>query len=303
LIAPPNVANDQRGATYVEFILAFVPVFVLFLAMVQMGLMYAANLVVTHSATTAARAAVVVLPDDPRHYEGEPVNQISLTDTSGRASGDSVAAFLRAIGSLSGGAAPPAAGSRGSARLNAIRSAASIPLLSVSPSFNQLVRDESVSHAVGGSGASRGITGAVFYNRTALAVTFPERPGAQRFRSTFGANEDITVRVTYLFHCGVPLVSRLMCDDYGSLRTSIPEAALTDLAKATATGDRVLIAGAVRRVRHSEERLDQAEPGMEELRAAEAPFVAWLFALTGSRFKVLRAEATLRNHGAPYSYR
>lgn len=297
-----GVARNERGATYVEFIIAFIPIFILFLGMVQMGLMYAANLVVTHSATTAARAAVVVLPDDPQYYEGEPINQISITDVSGSASGDAVTTFLSSIGGGAGGA-PPAAGSRGSARLNAIRSAASIPLLSVSPSFGQLIRDEAVKQAVGGSAASRALTGAVFYNRTALAVTFPERPGSSRFRSTFERDEDVTVRVTYMFHCGVPLVSRLMCDDYASLRTSIPNDALDELARATASGDREMITAAVRRLRINERRLDQAEPGMEELRAAEAPFVAWLFMLTGSRFKVLRAEATMRNHGAPYSYR
>ena len=41
---------------YVEFLLVFMPIFLMFLGMVQMALMYSAKLVLQHSAYTAARS-------------------------------------------------------------------------------------------------------------------------------------------------------------------------------------------------------------------------------------------------------
>ena len=45
-----SLRSDTRGATYVEFLIAFIPVFLLFLGLIQAGLLYTATLVVTHSA-------------------------------------------------------------------------------------------------------------------------------------------------------------------------------------------------------------------------------------------------------------
>lgn len=297
-----SVLRDTRGAAYVEFLIAFIPVFLLFLGMLQAALLYGANLVVSHAATSAARSAVVVLPDDPRRYGDEPVNVVDYSGVGG-STGDAISGFFDGFGL--GGGAPPAAGTAGSARLNAIRSAASMPLLAVSPSFEQLVSEPTVYRAVGGNPGSRAATGAALYNRAALSVTFPERPSSRRFRTRFGPDEDVTVRVTYLFHCGVPLASWYMCDDYLSLRGGVPRAALEDLARGTASGTASPdeIASMVRRVRQSRERLARARPGMEELGYAEAPWLGYLTALTGSRFVVLRAEATMRNQGADYAYR
>jgi hypothetical protein len=60
-----------RGAVYVEFLIAFMPLFVFFMALAQLAYVEVANIVVKHAAVTAARAAIVVLPDDPAEYEGE----------------------------------------------------------------------------------------------------------------------------------------------------------------------------------------------------------------------------------------
>jgi Flp pilus assembly protein TadG len=65
--------RGTRGAVYVEFLAAFLPVFIMFECLVQLAGMYTAKLVVLHSAETAARAAVVVLGDDPKYYGGEQV--------------------------------------------------------------------------------------------------------------------------------------------------------------------------------------------------------------------------------------
>jgi hypothetical protein len=58
-----RIGDDSRGAVYLEYIVAGVPIFFTFLAVVQLCLIAMAGLVVKHAAWTAARAAIVVLPD------------------------------------------------------------------------------------------------------------------------------------------------------------------------------------------------------------------------------------------------
>jgi hypothetical protein len=53
---------------YVEFLIAFLPVFVFFLCLLQLALLFSAKLVVEHAATEAARAAAVVFGDEPGPY-------------------------------------------------------------------------------------------------------------------------------------------------------------------------------------------------------------------------------------------
>jgi hypothetical protein len=101
---------------------------------------------------------------------------------------------------------------RGS-RFGDIKTAASIALLAVAPSTGQLdarLEDQaSVRGAIGG--AAERIANGARYNRAALAVTFPTAPGANTFRTTFDKDELVTVRVSYLFHCALPGVPKLMC--------------------------------------------------------------------------------------------
>ena len=77
-----DLLRDTSGATYVEFIMAFIPLFIMFLGMLQAALLYSANLVVTHAANTAARAAIVVLPDDPAEYDHEEINTVNFGASS-----------------------------------------------------------------------------------------------------------------------------------------------------------------------------------------------------------------------------
>jgi hypothetical protein len=217
-----RLAQDDRGAVYVEFLMVFMPIFLLFLAAVELGMVYAARLVVQHAANRAARAAVVVLDDDPARYGGERRGRVELT---GAAAGPSpVDAFLAGVG-LGGGIGDAAGG----ARFRDIRSAAFIPLLAVAPSNSALDPDESLVRALGGGRTS---ASALRYSRAALAVTFPAAPRAGSFRTSFGPEEPVTVRVTYLFHCSVPLVPQLMCDGLSGLRTRLlpEEQAQLDLA-------------------------------------------------------------------------
>jgi hypothetical protein len=59
----------SEGAVFVEFLIAFLPVYVFFLCVLQLGLLFTVKLLTEHAAVSAARAAAVVLADDPRHYE------------------------------------------------------------------------------------------------------------------------------------------------------------------------------------------------------------------------------------------
>jgi hypothetical protein len=74
--AASELARDTRGAIFVEFLVAFLPVFTFFLCLLQLGLLFAVRLVVEHAATNAARAAAVIIGDDPKRYGGEALNKV-----------------------------------------------------------------------------------------------------------------------------------------------------------------------------------------------------------------------------------
>jgi len=107
-----------------------------------------------------------------------------------------------------------------------------------------------------------------------------------------------------MFHCGVPLIAPILCYTYPELITGEPLRAERQLADKVASGDATTeeILSLQRRIRHGRERLARAQKGLDELEYAEAPELGYLTTLTGSPFKIIRAEATLRNHGATYEY-
>jgi hypothetical protein len=71
-----RLCRDASGAVFVEFLIAFMPVFTFFLCLVQLGLLFAVRLVTEHAATNGARAAAVVIGDDPKRYGNEAQNKI-----------------------------------------------------------------------------------------------------------------------------------------------------------------------------------------------------------------------------------
>ena len=80
LDAPPaTVLRSERGAVYVEFLIAFLPLFSFFLCLVQLAMLQTANLIVKHAAVVATRAAVVILPDDPQKYGGVAIDRAEGT--------------------------------------------------------------------------------------------------------------------------------------------------------------------------------------------------------------------------------
>jgi Flp pilus assembly protein TadG len=83
--------RDRRGAVYVEFLAAFMPILTFFLCIAQLADLYATKLVVQHAAVRTARAGAVVFPDDPRNYQA-----VAKADEV-RAAGYAVLAAKRSI--------------------------------------------------------------------------------------------------------------------------------------------------------------------------------------------------------------
>jgi hypothetical protein len=71
-------ASGTEGAVFVEFLVAFLPVLTMFLCLVQLALLFAVRLAVEHAAVVSARAAAVVIGDDPKAYQGqvEAMNEV-----------------------------------------------------------------------------------------------------------------------------------------------------------------------------------------------------------------------------------
>jgi hypothetical protein len=65
-----------RGAVYVEFLGTFMPITLIFLGLVQSAGLYTGKLVTAHAAVVGARAAAVVLADDPQFYDKAQVGKI-----------------------------------------------------------------------------------------------------------------------------------------------------------------------------------------------------------------------------------
>ena len=68
-----------EGAVFVETLIAYLPVMFFFMATWQLSELCAAHIVVIRAASAAARAASVVLPDDPFYYDGTGLNSFEGT--------------------------------------------------------------------------------------------------------------------------------------------------------------------------------------------------------------------------------
>lgn len=206
--------RDQSGVVFLEFLIGFVPIWILFLCSVQLAFIAQANLLVKHAADSAARSAAVVLADDSNEYGGEPEmsvarNRVTASDIVGaigrvgsalRSSADShsvAAAFSdRTLVNL------------GRSRLNTIRLAAHIPLMPLAPVDVGGDTQPTLAKTVGGS---RKLLSALYYQPFAVAVTFPGLEG------DLATGPEITVRVTYAYQCTVPLARHILCRSFDDL--------------------------------------------------------------------------------------
>ncbi len=253
-----SLADDERAAVYVEFLVVIMPLFLLFLAMVQISMLFTAKLVVNHSAYRAARSAIVVLPDHPERYGDAAKDTVNFNETS---SGDIVPSTLSSFAEFLGIDIPDNFFSRGDSRINMVRIAASIPLLGLAPSPTYLEQTlgvsfgpdgqaaESVQDAIGFTGRSGDGMGArafmgLLYTATAMSVTFPPAPGAAATtnggvtpaRHTRGSTTRLTTRVTYSYACAVPGAAALICDGWNSLSGQNGGAGRDELNGAPARG-------------------------------------------------------------------
>jgi TadE-like protein len=217
-----SFCDDCRGSVYVEFLVAFLPFLMLVLCIIQTALMFSARATVQRSANAATRAAVVVLDDDPVYYSGAPRNSVTGGGTRGT---DPVDQFLQWMGW--GSSAPQSIS--GNARLQDIHAAASIPLLSIAPPIPQASVKKAIGRGLGATNAAA----AADYNRTAVEVSFPNAPlSATTGKTSWGLEEDVTVRVRYQFHCAVPVARLVMCDhtaDTGRFIVLVAEATLPNM--------------------------------------------------------------------------
>jgi len=290
-VSDAGLARDERGVVYVEFLLAFFPLLILFFSVCQLALIASARLVVEHAAQSAVRSAIVILDEPPGDFGDAPRGDLSQgqtePDSSAEAllaalgvdiqvpSGASAAAgALDAVGNVSGGAGGEQAG----ARMEPIRTAAYFPLLALAPRPSTLLGGDAQS--LGDSlpeGFGSRMKFGLDFSRAATVVTLHDVPGAEALAAEpVEPKAPVTVRVTYLFHCAVPLARTLICDTLSSLLT--PETSLVGLGAAEGRH-----AALIRR-----------------LKLSEAPGALQTLAGPTSRFVVLTAEATLPNQGASY---
>lgn len=213
LTSARDLVREVRGAVFLEFLIAFVPLWTFALCAFQLALIARANLMVKHSADAAARSAAVVLPDDPAEYGGQPQMHVGRN----RIGTDHLASALTRI---SGALRSPSAlsiastisgrplANVGTSRLNTIRLAAHVPLMPLSPIDVGADTHPTLHKALGGP---RSLSSASYYQPFAVAVTFPDVTGS------LAAGPEITVRVTYAYQCTVPLARRILCAPFERL--------------------------------------------------------------------------------------
>ncbi|MET0412669.1 MAG: hypothetical protein ABW217_15300, partial [Polyangiaceae bacterium] len=278
-----------------------------FLGLIQLSSILCARLVVQHAASRAARAAVVVLDDDPERYggaaRGSLVYDAAPEAAVPAADGAALARLLQVA------PAPNVAGARGrgSARLSAIRWAAYMPLAVLAPSTSLLARRFGLAGSELGSDLGSGVRfvlGLLLYNRAAAIVTLRDAPGSGRVTTSAPSNGDVTVHVTYLYYCSMPFADRFLCDSLSGLPELLSAGSLAgDVAAQLEAGDFGAASEAMDPALRAAHRLGGAgelRSLADELRYAELPALLVPLALSGARFRVLHAEATLPNQGACY---
>jgi len=331
--------HPEGGVVMMEFLIALLPVMILFLGMAQFSMAAVAKLLVRHSAVVGARAAVVVLeesvdvPGAPEEvYDGAPAGDLQLDDSGGDPAETQSEAIQQAGNQVNNTTAlqDQIQGlmeivDRGHSRIAQIRTASYFPLLAISPDllsdgFSLLFGSDALSSerqtvrgAIGDTGISR-IVGAFLYNLGAVAVTFPTAPGSDETREQpYGHGDEVTVRVTYMMRCNVPIASLLLCDSglallagtafidpglWWELRNLPPTEEIRAQNLPAHIAD---VQDALDRYERRQERIDGFNEHSDELDQAESTIVQTLLLLRpGARYMLIQAEATLPVQSARY---
>jgi hypothetical protein len=199
--------------------------FLIFLALCQLALVASAEAIVRHAAYAGVRSAIVVLEDDPDRFDGAPRGSLS-TGRAERIDGLEELASKFEIEDVEVARRPAQfpdglvdlASTQQGARMVPIRAASLTPLLPVAPN-EQLLRESSqtVSGALGRLDA-RQLGFAVEYTKSASMVSIHDSPQEEALaHQPIKGKSAVTVRVTYLFHCTVPVVRALMCSSLDAI--------------------------------------------------------------------------------------
>ncbi len=281
--------RDSKGVVYVEFLLVFPPLLLLFLFILQSAIIRASDIGVRHAASSAVRSAIVVLPDDPIAYNGQKKDQLEV---GAPCSDGFVSKFNIVMSKMGVKSSAPAQGSKcpGGPRLEAIRFAAVMRMLPFSPN-PQSILPESMRSPVAATGQVGWLAGAAVYSYGATAVSFPKDNGSKEDKKplVWTNSEPVTVRVSYLAHCGIPIARFFMCDSGASLWIGED----TDMFKRDLSGT----LAARKRLKGSRAEF----LGLKK--STGSPNIFKLLLISGERFLVLSADATLPLNSAPYTYK
>lgn len=283
--------RDNKGAVYVEFLLVFPPLFLLFLVILQSAIIRATDIGLRHAAASTVRSAIVVLPDDPYAYEGHTRNRIFQDSSCSEGFVGKLHTLLGKLGSHSM-AIPEAGKCLGGPRMSAIRFAAIMRMLPFSPN-PQSIAPGALGDSIRAFGTAGWIAGAAAYSFGATAVTFPEGPGSKKNRASLSWSdneEEVTVRVTYLAHCGIPIARFFMCDSSHSLFLGADLDFFPRDFKGKLTA-------------HTRIQSSKATIANNMSLGVGSPALFLALMASGERFMVLSADATLPLNSAPYTYK
>jgi hypothetical protein len=296
--------HRTRGAIYVEVLFSIIPVLMFFFGLLQLAMFHSARLIVRHAAWRAVRSAVVVLEDDPEHYDGEERRKVYDAPATGESDGGG--GIAESLGSVLGLHLPTAglgggSSNQGGARLSAIRRAAYMSLAVLAPPTSVLMQSLGMSgDEFGNTGNGvRFLSGLFLYNKAAAMVTLRLPDGA--IANDVPSDGNVTVRVSYLYYCGMPIVNYFMCDSVLDMSgLGKVQGIATDFYRSV-TNDPL---GARQAASNFQSDLrkagDTAEAVSRDLAYAESPELLLPLMFSRARFKILTAEATLPNQGACY---
>jgi len=302
-----RAGRRAAGAVYVEVLVAIIPVLIFFFGLLQLALLHTARLVVRHAAQRAVRSAVVVLEDDPARFDNQGQGEVTYHDTSSTSAGGT-AQFLQGIGDVLKVKLPlddvnSMMGSQAGPRLAAIQTAAYMPLATLAPNPAALLQTFGLSGdnlGAGNGNLAQFVVGLLLYNRAAAMVTLRKPDGT--VANCIGPTENVTVRVTYLYFCTMPIAATIMCDSLMKL------SGLDQLDDAAKNAYESLRGGGLQGAQQAKEGLttdlqrisDKVGGLSSELQYAASPELLVPFLFSGAHFKLLTAEASLPNQGAAY---
>jgi hypothetical protein len=233
--ATRGALGDERGVVYVEFLIAFFPIFLMFLAICQFALLAAADSVVQHAAFLAARSAITVLEDKPSRFDNAPrgdllkgdPKKVEGLDEMLKVVGIGTSTSFKDVASLRRAATHSSNMTlddfQPGARMVPVRSAAYMALVPLAPSEGVAApNSDSVARALV-SPAGAQLDYALRYTKASATITLHDDPSeTSPVIGSFAADAPITARVTYAYHCTVPVVRAMMCSTLTSIAMRNP---------------------------------------------------------------------------------